>query len=344
MADGTVATKEEPVTIPRNVKRGYLKETDRLVAWKIHDTMKSMYLDLNDAIMGVKWSAGVTGKSGYAEDFKSRYYDVFERKWNAYQSAYETAYDNPNSEMASQRHSKSVKELMNALNMAMPDYVSKRTDLWFTYVDVGAKPLDAAFWASLAISPFTGESSLVPGFISKGVSLAAKKLTRKVAKGLVEKSVAKNIFRKELMGTLSKVLMYPAAGSIAVEMGKGVSSGAFVEPAVAREAAERSSFLNAIVNLPPNAKERKDIEVALKRSGVPQEIYLPVLEKELKEEGNPNPVSHLNWAMMAIYAVYALPYLPAKVKKPVKEAISKALKRRKITPSTVPMPASGLQW
>jgi hypothetical protein len=337
MADGIVAANEK--SVPRNVMRGYLNDTDRLVAWKMHDMMRLMYADM--VTLSANWASVSTKKSGYADEFKSSHYDAFMKNWEKYRNAYETARNNPNSETALKRHSASMKELINGLSMAMPDYASKRTDLWFRYIDEFAKPLDAAFWASLIISPFTEETSLVPGFIAKGFSLAAKKLTRKVLGELVEKSVAKSMFRKELLGALSKTLAYPAAASIFVMMGKDVSSGAFVEPAITREAAEKSSFLNAIVNLPPDAKERKDIEDALGKIGAMPEVYLPVVAGTMKEMGDINPISHLNWTMMALYAVWALPYLPAKAKKPIKEAIAKAMKRKRLLPSTVAAPASG---
>jgi hypothetical protein len=337
MANGTVVKKEEQVTIPRNVMRGYLKETDRLVAWKMHGTMRTLYHDLKE--LSSYKTSGLAGMSGYADDFKSTHYDVFEKKWNTYRSAFETAYNNPGSETALNRYSKSIRELMNALNMAMPDYVGKRTDLWFRYVNMAEKPMDAAFDASIVTWIATGVEGLASRFLIKG----AESVGKEVAKGLIEKSIAKGMFRKELLGTISKILAYPAAGSMAVYMGKGISSGAFVGPAVAREAAERSSFLNAIVNLPPNAKERKDIEDALGKSGAMPEVYLPAIAKTMKEESTP-PIGHLSWTMMSIYAVYALPYLSAKVKKPITEAISKALKRKRLMPSTVPMPATEPQW
>jgi hypothetical protein len=340
MAYETAAIKERPVwaSIPVEERRKMIKAADGLVVQKMHDIMCLMNSDLIKLSKG--FASAFTDKEGHAAEFLSKYYVAFMQKEVIYRKAFEATYNDPKSEEAQRKYFKSVEELFNTLQMAMTSYVAKRTDLWFRYVDAVAEPLNWATTVSIVMIPFTWGASAIEAGIAKGSWWAVRKVSRKVLEPIVKKEVAKKL-RSELLKSVYKNMMYPVAGSMTAMVGKGVLAPAVIGPKIARETAEKSKFLNALVNLPPEAKDRKDIEDALGKSGALPEALVPVyrlaIAKNMKEMGEINPISHLSWKMMAIYSLFALPFLPAKVKKPIARAVSMAMRRKTILISTVPV-------
>jgi hypothetical protein len=342
MANGTVAIKEaqeKPIwaSIHIDTRRQITTTTHYEVALKIDSAMRLMYWDLEG--VSALPSAKMAGKGKYGEDFREEHYEGFTKLWNSYNAAYYDVLYSPSNKGLAERYYGKLRDLINSYSMAVDDYIEKKTELWFRYSDVAMKPVDAAFYAGLAISVVSGGTSLIEAAPAGVLKVVMEKAVPSMVRPAV-RAAYKKVMKKALMADVKAVLnktMAPiGAIYLANAVGQPMAKDIITRPEMAKSTISLSDFASRLME----DKEFADaVKETLLRNGVP-DTYVSILESQIAEATKPNPqysVYMLNAALIA--ALYALPFLPKgtrKVKSLFRESRTKG-----IEPSTVPTLAPG---
>jgi hypothetical protein len=223
-----VVEKMDKLAAYREMKKGTLLEVaieKKQLIVHMHDIIAAgmlknvteMKTDLNSICSQL--SSKVSLKFNIGKDFaKGEQYMEFVKSWNTYVEKYKSSRDDPGNEKKFIEFNASLANIIGNFENVTNNYIEKRTDLWFRYIDNASNVLTAAAVVQVGISAFTFGATAVTGGVTWCAKTAMKAFGKSVGRKAVKKAliaatkkkVAKSIASKIMDSNAMMLGVYPA--------------------------------------------------------------------------------------------------------------------------------------
>jgi len=200
-------------------------ENRRMVIIQMHDLISSgmiknvaeMKTDLNGICSQL--SSKASFKSGIGKEFAEGKYTEFMKSWDEYMEKYKSAKEDPDNLEKFRDYNISLIQMIGKFENVTNDYIEKRTDLWFRYVDNVSDALTAAAVVQVGISAFTLGTTAVTGGVTWCAKTTMKVLGKSIGKKAVKKALIQATKKKVAASMASKIMnsnimilgVYPAS-------------------------------------------------------------------------------------------------------------------------------------